>query len=105
MNDKYISRTNADDREDAIKAQGDTFWTTGTNKEVYSEPNVPPLFLFIYTSFIEIYNHTGESLTWTQIESYAKMRKIDFTQNEINLILKMNSWANQEVEKLRKENE
>ena len=44
-------------------------------------------------------------MTWTDICSYAIMRKIDFKQREIDCILKCNSWANEQIKKMRDEEE
>ena len=105
-NDKYISRTNAKDREDAITAMGEkAFWSVESNRNIYADPDVPLLFEFIFNSFIEIFNASGESVTWTDIYSYEKVRKIDFTQYEVNLIIKCISWANSKISEMRKENE
>ncbi|MCR5699650.1 MAG: hypothetical protein K6G52_08415 [Treponemataceae bacterium] len=42
-------------------------------------------------------------MTWTDINSYAIMRKIDFKQIEIDYILKCNNWANNQIKKMRDE--
>ena len=44
-----------------------------------------------------------ETMTWTDIRSYAIMRKIDFSQTEIDYILKCNNWANSQIKKMRDE--
>ena len=59
----------------------------------------------MYNSFLEIYNHCHEVLTWTDIHSYAIMRKIDFTQKEIDYILKCYNWANEQIKVMRDEDE
>ena len=46
-----------------------------------------------------------ETMTWTDIYSYAIMRNIKFTQVEIDYILKCNSWANSKIQKMRDEAE
>lgn len=57
--------------------------------------------LFVFTSFLEIYNYCKESITWTDIESYAILRKVEFTQTELDLILKCMSWANGKIQEMR----
>ena len=42
-------------------------------------------------------------MTWTDICSYAIIRKVDFTQREIDYILKCNNWANAQIKKMRDE--
>lgn len=44
-------------------------------------------------------------MTWTDIHSYAIMRKIDFRQTEIDYIIKCNGWANAQISKMRDEAE
>ncbi len=44
-------------------------------------------------------------MTWTDIHSYAIMRKVDFKQVEIDYILKCNNWANEQIQKMRDESE
>lgn len=65
------------------------------------DPNVPPYFLFIFNSFLEIYNCSGESITWTDIQSYAILRNVKFTQTEIDYILKCINWANVQMKEMR----
>ncbi len=73
--------------------------------EYLKDPDIPFCFLFIWNSFIEIYNYCHEVITWTDIYSYAIMRKISFNQFEIDYILKCNSWANAQIKKMRDEEE
>ena len=77
------------------------FWNIQSNVETYSEPTVPPCFVFIFNAFMEIYNACGESLTWTDIYSYAKIRDVQFRQFEITYILKCNTWANEQIKEMR----
>ena len=71
--------------------------------EYLKDPDIPFCFVFIFNSFIEIFNNSHETMTWTDIYSYAIMRKIDFTQTEIDYILKCNGWANTQINKMRNE--
>ena len=50
---------------------------------------------------MEIYSLCNEGITWTDIHSYAIMRKIDLRQVEIDYILKCNGWANAKIKKMR----
>lgn len=68
---------------------------------MYSEPEVPPCFLFVFKSFVEIYNASGENVTWTDIFCYDKMRKAGLTQFELTEILKCVGWADSEISKMR----
>lgn len=57
--------------------------------------------MFVFNSFLEIYSCCHENITWTDIYSYAIIRKIDFRQTEIDYILKCNGWANSQIQKMR----
>ena len=61
--------------------------------------------MFVFNAFLEIYNCCQETMTWTDIYSYAIMRKIDFKQIEIDYILKCNNWATQQIKKMRDEDD
>ena len=67
------------------------------------DPDIPFCFMFIFNTFLEIFNNCHETMTWTDILSYAIMRKIDFKQIEIDYILKCNNWANAQISKMRDE--
>ena len=69
------------------------------------DPDIPFCFLFIFNSFLEIYNCCNEIMTWTDILSYAIIRNIKFTQTEVDYILKCNGWANTQIKKMRDEAE
>ena len=69
------------------------------------DPDIPFCFLFIFNSFLEIFNCCNEVMTWTDILSYAIMRNVKFSQTEIDYILKCNSWANAQIKKMRDESE
>lgn len=71
----------------------------------YHEPKVPFCFLWLYNHFIELYNFSGESVTWTNIQSYCIMRNIKFTQIELDYILKMIGWSSSQMAKMRNEQE
>lgn len=65
------------------------------------DPIVPPYFLFVFNSFIELNSCSGEQITWTDINNYAILRNIKFTQIELDLILKCISWSNSQIKELR----
>lgn len=71
--------------------------------EEYYDPKVPFCFMWMYNSFIELYNMAGESITWTEIESYANIRSIKFTQIEVDYIFKMNQWANGMISEMKEQ--
>ncbi len=67
------------------------------------DPDVPPCFVFVFNCFLEIYGCCSESVTWGDIASYASLRKIDFSQYEINMIVRCNGWANGQIRRMRDE--
>lgn len=67
------------------------------------EPDIPPCFLFVFESFLEIFNCCRETMTWTDIAGYSMMRKVDFSQSEIDWILRCNNWANEQIKRMRDE--
>lgn len=66
-------------------------------------PSIPFVFIWLFNTFTELYQYCGESITWTQIQAYANLRKIEFTQRELDYILLMNSWANHQIRIMRDE--
>ena len=89
-------RTNVEDRDEAIELIGvDEFYSVKENEQYRSLP-IPIFFTRLFSIFIEIENLKGESLTWNILESYCKIRNVKLTQYEIELIIKMNSWASEE---------
>ena len=81
---------------------GEDYFNSQRDFDDLREPIVPPCFLFIFSSFIEIYNLCAEGITWKDIESYAILHKIDFTQFEISLLVKCSNWANEKISEMRK---
>lgn len=79
----------------------DAFWAVESNRETYSEPDVPLVYMFVFQTFLEIYNASGESVTWSDIFCYNEIRETRLTQFEITMILKCIGWANSEVSELR----
>lgn len=80
----------------------ETFWKIESNA-IYKDPEVPPCFLWLYATYFEIQQFCGESITWTEIESYARIRNIKFTQSEIDYLLLINSTANSKKSEMREE--
>ena len=98
---EYVSRTNAEDRAELIKDLGKECFEENESFDYLRDPDIPYCFLFIFNSFIEIYNHCQETMTWTDILSYAIIRNIKFKQTEIDYILKCNDWANAKIKEMR----
>lgn len=108
-NDKYISRSNAEDRDQMVKDMKKECFEELLNDmphlEYLKDPDIPFCFMFVFNCFIEIFNHCHETMTWTDIQSYATLRNIKFKQIEISYILKCNSYANAQIKKMRDEEE
>ena len=107
IDNKTIFKTNAEDRQELIKDLGkecfEEVLEEMPNLEYLKDTDIPFYFLFIFNTFLEIYNCCNETMTWTDIQSYAIMRKIEFRQIEIDFILKCNGWANAQIKKMRDE--
>lgn len=71
------------------------FYAVKENEQYRSLP-IPIFFTRLFSIFIEIENLKGESLTWTILESYCKIRNVSLSQYEIDMIIKMNAWASEE---------
>lgn len=97
---KYVYRTRAEDRKEIIERMGvDAFISCGQFTELY-EPEVPRFFLFLYKFFLDIYR---EELSWTEIESYCRLRDIVLTQYELDVVIKMFGWASEQIKAMRDE--
>lgn len=82
---------------------GEEYFEQNHNFDDLREPNIPLYFSFVFSTFIELYNFCKDGITWTDIENYAIIRKIDFTQSEIDLLLKCNCWASGKINEMKKE--
>lgn len=77
------------------------FWSIESNREAYSEPDVPDCFAFVFCSFMEIYSASRDGVTWPDIYCYEQVRGVKFTQYETSLILKCMGWASGKINELR----
>lgn len=68
----------------------------------YKDIEPPPCFRFVFETYLELYKHSNEVITWTDIASYMSVRDLALQQIEIDFILKINVWANNEIYELRK---
>jgi len=58
----------------------------------------------VYKTFIELYNGcTDGFITYRDLQAYEAVTNIKLSLYEVNLIKQMNSWANDEAEKLKQE--
>lgn len=109
--EKTVHRSNIDDRNDIIKDIGEKeFYSNENYRELWDYP-CPFCFLYIFRIFLEVYNgctvvggfSSFKHITWQDIESYCRIRKIELTQLEVDYLLKIKSWASDEIYKLEQE--
>lgn len=78
----------------------------GNHDYDYLRPVYPPrCYVYIFNMFLEIYNLSKDGMTWQDIQAYIFCRDIRLSQSEIDLILLCSSWANEQIQKLRDEEE
>lgn len=44
-----------------------------------------------------------DAITWKDVQAYCDMRKIELSQYEIDVIIKIKRWANEEIAKLKED--
>lgn len=110
-NNNTVCRANIEDRQQAIKQLGvKEFYSNKSYEYLWDKP-VPCCFVFIFNVFLEIYNSCtlvggltyARNITWQDIESYCRLRKIDLSQLEIDYLLKIKGWADQQIAELEKD--
>ena len=101
--DRSVWRANIDDRNDLVEHIGEEAFNSDSHYEYLRDLPIPPCFEYIWRCFLEIRNYSGEQITWTNIYSWCRMRKVDLTQKEIDYLMLINGFANKEIERLREE--
>lgn len=67
---------------------------------------IPPFFAFEFGVFMELYNLSGDDgLRWEDIHAWELVRGERLSQFDVDIILKMNSWASQTISELRNKEE
>lgn len=99
--DKTVYKTNAQDALDAIGASGEKVFYE--NHPEYKPIAIPYCFLFVFNAFMEIRNHIFEVMTFKDIEAYCTMRNLKLTQTELDYMLKIDAWANEQIRKMQDE--
>lgn len=92
-----------DDREDLIAQIGRNEFECNSSYDYLKDIPIPPCFLWVFNVFLEIYGMSIDAITWKDIQSYCEMRKIQLSQYEIDVIIKIKRWANEEIAKLKED--
>lgn len=99
-----IRRCNAEDREDLIKDLGREEFEASRHYEELRDIPPPPCMAFVFEAFIELYNMSGEGgITFADIETYRRVRRVELSQYEIDCLIKCRGWAQREINRLDKE--
>lgn len=88
-------------------------------EEFYSNKNYshlydvecPICFLFLYQTFFEIYSYCSvsggiesrKSINWNDIYSYCALRNLRLSQFELNSLLKIIKWADEQINEMNNE--
>lgn len=106
MDDKIVTRTNLDDRNDVIRTIGrEEFYS---NEEAYGEywdVTPPSCFLWIFGVFRELYVSCGDRIGFQDICAWEHAYGIRLTTYELDLLQAMGSWAADEIAELREDAE
>lgn len=76
-----------------IKAMGMEEFYSYPENEVYKDKEIPFPFLFVFQTFMEIYQMSKDAVTWTDIDCYCRVRNIKLSQTEIDYIILINRWV------------
>ena len=71
--------------------------------EYLQDITIPPCFLWCFNVFLEIYGMSIDTITWKDIQAYCEMRDITLAQYEIDILIKIKRWANEEIAKLKED--
>lgn len=82
---------------------GEEYFYSHSEYEYLYDLPIPLCFQDVFNIFLELYNFSGESITWQSIDAYERVRDISLQQIEIDYIIKMNTWANVIISQLREE--
>lgn len=96
-------KSNADDRAELIEGLGQENFDSNPSFDYMRNIPIPDEFVWIFQVYMEIYGMATEGITWNDVESYCRMRKVDLTQYEINTLLKIKRIANATIKKLKED--
>lgn len=95
-------RTNLQDRDDAIEVLGEEEFYAIKDNEQYRDIDIPELYVMLFTDYIDICNMVGEGgVTWSQVESYSRLKQKAFSLYDIEVLVKINVWATSEKNRLQ----
>ena len=98
-----MRRTNLEDRQDAIRQCGEDVCYENKANEYLFDISPPDCFVYLFSVFVELYSGSTEKITHQDIESYCNIRRCTLSQYELDIIWKMNYWANSEIAKMQEE--
>lgn len=93
-----------------LEQRNDVFRTIGEDKIKERNPKryeeicdypIPYMFLFVWKVFLELRQGSNEVIEYSNIESYSHLKKVSLSLYDIDIIYRMQSWANSEIAKAR----
>lgn len=72
-----------------------------TMQPEYKDLDPPICFYFIYTAFIDLYNASKEKITYLDIDAYCRVKQMQFSLYEIELIKRMETWASIKIDEMK----
>lgn len=85
---------------------GAEFFFSRREYDYLHDIEVPPEFSYEFGVFMELYRLSGEGgISWESMRAWCELRRARLEQREIDVILKINSWANSEISELEQESE
>lgn len=64
-------------------------------------PKIPVCFSFLFNVFLSLRNTTENGITYTELKSYCDVTHTYISQYDIELLFKMNAWANSMISDIR----
>ena len=81
----------------------EVFYSSPEN-DVYKDIPIPFCFSDIFNMFLEMYVMSGQDgITWQSIRAYCEVRKLKLSQFEIDYIIKIRSWAEDQISQMRED--
>lgn len=88
-----------------IEQMGEDAFYGNPNLEEFLEIEPPVCFNFIFGAFMTIKNYCYKVMTLKDIRAYEELYNCKLTEYEIEIIMKCNGWAEDQIKILEKEQE